>query len=217
MTALRDLTGQTFGRFSVVRLYASKPTRWLCLCSCGAERAVLAGNLCQGFSKSCGCLKKDLTVARFLKHGQNRHQAASAEYKVWGGMLVRARGRASQDRYAHRGIGVVERWESFENFLADMGRRPTPKHSIDRINNDQGYSPWNCRWATAKEQARNRRSSRMVTAFGERLSVAEWVEKTGIPHGRLVGRLNNGWDPERALSVPFIPQSQRRIRKGMRP
>jgi len=106
--------------------------------------------------------------------------------------------------YGGRGITVCSRWrKSFEAFQRDMGPRPSRRHSVDRINTDGNYEPGNCRWATPKEQARNMRSNRILTAFGKSLCVAAWAEETGIPVGVLRDRIGKlGWETERALSTP---------------
>lgn len=116
-------------------------------------------------------------------------------------MWKRVRGTVVEDRprYFDRGIICCERWESFDNFYADMGPRP-PGHSIDRKDNDKGYSPDNCRWATSSQQARNRITSRIVSAFGLSLTLAEWAERTGIDYCVLWARISVlRWDPERAF------------------
>jgi len=103
--------------------------------------------------------------------------------------------------YGGRGIIVCARWVSFETFFTDMGERPSPKHSIDRIDNDGNYEPSNCRWATKTQQARNRRSNTLITWQGQRLSRAEWAEKTGIGESTIKMRLRSGWPIELALTV----------------
>jgi hypothetical protein len=104
-------------------------------------------------------------------------------------------------RYGGRGIKVCARWKCFENFLADMGERPSKAHSLDRIDNDKGYSPKNCRWATRKEQGRNCATNRRVTFRGRTLTVIEWSEMTGISQDVLLSRFNNGWSIRRALTA----------------
>lgn len=103
-------------------------------------------------------------------------------------------------RYGGRGIRVCEAWHSFEPFFADMGHRPTTKHSLDRIDNDGNYEPGNCRWATNSEQQRNRSSTRMIEFGGRRLSMAAWAEQTGLKLSTLCFRLAHGWSIERALT-----------------
>lgn len=102
--------------------------------------------------------------------------------------------------YGGRGITVCERWNVFENFLSDMGERPTGK-SLDRIDNTKGYSPDNCRWATPKEQCRNRKSTRFITVNGQTKSAAEWSELSGVKYDTILSRLNRGWVGERVISL----------------
>lgn len=104
--------------------------------------------------------------------------------------------------YGGRGITVCERWADFENFLADMGRKPSLGHSIDRIDNDGPYSPENCRWATKTEQMRNRNSNRYLTHGGETLLMIEWAERLGCPSSVIHKRITRGWSVEKAVTTP---------------
>ena len=110
------------------------------------------------------------------------------------------KGSSAYKNYGARGITVCKRWLKFENFLADMGPRPSPEHTIERANNDKGYDPKNCVWLHTSGQNGNRRNSRSVTLRGETHTVAEWCHRTGLRYSTLQGRLNAGWPPERALS-----------------
>ncbi len=129
---------------------------WKFLCDCGKETEKLAIKVIHGHTRSCGCLRKVLFSTLTKTHGLRR----TREYKSWAALKQRCLNPddAAFRHYGERGIKVCERWrDSFENFYADMGPRPSPKHSIDRINNDGNYEPGNCRWATASEQVKNRR------------------------------------------------------------
>ena len=131
----------------------------------------------------------------------------SIEHRVWRNMIRRCTNQkaAAYADYGGRGITVCDRWlASFENFLADMGRKPSPDLEIERIDNDGGYDPGNCRWATRKENSRNRRSNRMITLDGQTKALAAWCEESGLPRDTVRKRLEAGWEPQLALSTPVI-------------
>lgn len=147
--------------------------------------------------------------AMFRTHGDCPRGNRSTEYRTWNAMLQRCENGKSPNysNYGGRGISVCERWHSFELFLSDVGRKPTPEHSIDRYpNNDGNYEPGNVRWATPKEQSRNQRSSRIVTAFGKSATMAEWSELSGIEVTVIRERLNRGWVPDEAVSKKPEPE-----------
>lgn len=177
-----DLTGQQCGRWTVLSPGKSQgrgERYWTCRCECGTIREVRGNGLRDGTSRSCGCLTRDEAAARCARH----NMASSPEYRAWAGAKYRCQNskNPSYRHYGARGITMCDRWsESFEAFLVDMGRRPSPQHSIDRINNDGNYEPGNCRWATREEQNNNLRRTQ---ATGDALRRA-WAEGRRIFKGQ---------------------------------
>lgn len=194
----QNLAGQKFGRWTVISFAgksASKNHRWLCCCDCGTEQVVQAGCLNYGATKSCGCLRREL----YTTHGMSKHPI----FNAWRDMLARCAtlSHKSFHNYGGRGIKVCPRWlNSFENFYADMGDRPSEKHSLDRINNDGNYEPGNCKWSTQREQTRNTRRNRRLTFRGKTQCVTAWAEELGVSITAIRDRLSRGWSDERALT-----------------
>jgi hypothetical protein len=198
-----DRTGRVYGRLTVLRRgdnTAGRKARWHCLCLCGKETLVHAGDLQSGATQSCGCVKNRKTGDRARTHGKS----GTTTHRVWQNMRSRCENPnvAAYKNYGGRGITVCAAWVcSFENFLADMGERP-PGHSLERRNNEAGYSPENCYWATRAEQARNRRDNKWLTARGETMVQRDWAKRLGITSASLKERLDKGWSVERACTEP---------------
>lgn len=151
--------------------------------------------------------------ARNFRHGFKRASGASPEYVIWNNMRARCNNPRTPhyERYGGRGIKVCNRWnEDFTAFLSDMGCRPSSRHSIERKDNSGDYEPGNCRWATAQEQARNRRSSKIIEVGGVSQTLSEWAEACGISIATIHARLKLGWTPERAVREPLRADSRRR-------
>lgn len=200
-----SLVGKHFGRWRVADSVERKNKRgeifWLCECACGTIRRVRDNELKNGNSPSCGCLSRERLPQLNTKHGMAR----SPEYTTWQAMRYRCENpnHTSYHLYGGRGITVCERWQDFANFYADMGPKPSPRHSIDRRDGNGHYTPENCHWATYKQQGRNTSRNRMLTFQGETLSLAEWAERMGISYAALTHRvMRAGWSVERALTTP---------------
>lgn len=199
--------GERYGKW--VTLEERPGFRWLCRCDCGIEREVSKRSIRAGISQSCGSMACSGRVPprSITTHGATRGGRRLAEYGIWRSMLARCRNPnvAAFPRYGGRGVLVVSRWNSFENFIADMGFRQSNEYSLDRINNDGHYEPGNVRWATRREQARNTRKTIFLTVGGVTRSAAEWSELTGINQDTITSRIRRGEIGQLAL----LPSHQR--------
>jgi hypothetical protein len=214
-----DLLGQTFGELTVIARSQRKAPYpyWVCRCTCGRTVDVASTNLRFGHSRSCGCRTKEWASAALkgknTTHGLTQGGVIPKEYEVWRGMLRRCyeSDHPAYKNYGARGIRVCARWRDFGNFYKDMGPRPSTKHSLDRRDNSKGYNPDNCRWATWRVQANNKRSNRRITFDGRTQNLSEWSREVGLGADTLCRRLEFlGWSVERALTTPVIPPKLRR-------
>ena len=185
-----DISGQRFGRLTVLGFSHSNSIKryWMCRCDCGKFKTVILSQLRSGMTRSCGCLRHE-------GYRRTHGGASTSEYASW--LSLKNRCRNSRDRnfknYGGRGIKFCDRWLKFENFLADMGKKPSPKHSIDRYpNNDGNYEPGNCRWATAFEQACNTRRNLHIIVDGKRMSAMELAQLSGLSVITIRERIHSG-------------------------
>lgn len=208
--SVKNSIGDRFGRLVIVGPSEKRGKMslksWPCKCDCGKIVVVMQGNLRGGYSRSCGCLNRELTSKASLRHGHSlNRKAVSRTYRTWVSMKSRCTNpnRKCYAHYGGRGIVVCDRWmNSFEAFLSDMGERPD-ETTLDRFPDVNGnYEPGNCRWATLLQQSRNTRRSRNVTWNGKTQCVSAWAEEVGIASQTLGSRLCNGWSIERAMTTP---------------
>lgn len=196
MYTREDLTGKVFGRWTAIKFSHARNHLyyWECRCLCGKLKKLSSMSLKKTKRKHCTCNRKI--------YGS----VPDPMYFVWKSMMGRCYNKNSTFfvHYGGRGIYVVPRWHTYETFRADMGQRPSPKHSIDRINNDGPYSPENCRWVTQDIQARNRRTTHSVSYSGETLTLPEWARRLGISRDVLYLRLfRRKWSVEKAFTTPL--------------
>jgi hypothetical protein len=214
--------GDRFGRLVVIAFSHKKGkySHWLCQCDCGRTSMPRASNLSRKDrpSKSCGCLQRETAVIQAKKMGDanlTHGMTQSIEYNSWRAVLARCLSgtHSANIHYKGRGITICNYWMSFENFFGDMGNRPSIRHTLDRIDPNGHYScghceqcinnGWtmNCRWATDKEQQRNRRRHRMITFNGETKMLSVWAEELGMKSSDLLSRIKTGWPLDLALTV----------------
>lgn len=181
-----ELTGRVFGMLTAQRPDKSTGRlKWYCTCECGGTSLALGPDLVKGKTASCGCQRNAFRPS----HGMSR----SSEYRSWNSMWQRCTNEnaASHERYKDK--APPERWRSFENFIADMGPKPGPGYSIERLNNDLPYSPENCCWATMAEQGVNRSDNRIIVLDGDSRTLSEWCRHYGVDDATVSGRIRRGW------------------------
>lgn len=177
-----------------------------CLCDCGKLKVVTLKNLKRGNTRSCGCLQVEVNIARSTKHGFDKRSGRLPEYVSWQKMKRRCQNPSDPafENYGGRGIKVCDVWlKSFPEFLKHVGKKPSPDHSIDRIDNNGDYTPGNVKWSTVKEQCNNRRSNHVLEMNGTRKNLTQWGSEVGINSLTLLRRLKLGWSVEKTLTTPL--------------
>lgn len=209
MPSRLDIAGHRFGRLLVVCLNGRSTKNkilWLCLCDCGSEYSATVANLRCGRTHSCGCLRNEMLSKRATTHGASK----TREYAIYRGIIARCENRnvRGYPRWGGAGIAICEEWRrSFESFLAHVGPRPSPRHSIDRINNLGNYEPGNVRWVTVDVQNNNRKNTRYVTYRGEVIPLRKAVRLAGdVIHyeAAAIRIFRCGWDVARAVETPRL-------------
>lgn len=193
-------TGARFGRWTiksaVVEVRGGRQRYVHCVCDCGVEKMVSGASLRHNGTTSCGCFRAEIAGNATRTHGMSKHPI----YDIWVAMMDRcANGHVN---YGARGIAVCDRWHDVRNFIADMGLRPTEKHSIERVNNDGDYSPDNCIWGTKEQQVSNTRRNIYIDVNGSRMPLKQAAAELRMDYTTLRGRLRRGWSKERAISTP---------------
>jgi hypothetical protein len=208
-----DLANQRFGDWLVLSHIANTPN-WFCRCrGCGTERPVHGGNLRSGGSKGCGCKKAERISAGNTNHGHAAGGTTSLTYHSWRNMLMRCYTPTHSAYVTYGGAGVIvhQPWrDSFARFVADVGERPSRKHTLDRYPDKIGnYVPGNVRWATRSQQNNNRNNNHVLEIGGRSLTIAEWSADTGVAWHTIAQRLKRGWSPKRAISPVTRPSPRR--------
>lgn len=195
--------GMKFNRLTVVEkaekgIYGHP--RWACRCDCGSPLTAKQGDIVAGRVKSCGCLARDLKIERNTRHGM----FGTPEYNAWNKMMGRCLNEkdTSFPRYGGRGITICAKWRNFVGFFEDMGLRPSPEYSLDRINNDGNYEPGNCRWATRSQQGRNRSTTRYVIFDGITKPLPDWCDLLGVGYDIVLQRMQKGYSFVDAVTTP---------------
>lgn len=193
--------GERFGRLVVIERaqnVGGGDSRFLCKCDCGNTNVILGYSLRRGATFSCGCYQRERVRQASTKHGLR----GSPEFQAWIAMNHRCKNPKCKSfvNYGGRGIAVCDRWQNLQNFLDDMGPRPTPRHTLERKDNNANYGPENCVWATMKDQQNNRRNNRIVNFNGEALTLAQACERSGVNQATAESRINHGWPEEKWFS-----------------
>lgn len=203
MKNVKDITGQKFGRLTVLgRKQNDKKNIWYCQCDCGNTAFVYKHDILTGKTKSCGCLRREVTAAKRKKHKMSH----SRLYRIWNAMKERCLCETNPNygNYGGRGISVCSKWE--DNFQAfydwAMSNGYNDNLTLDRVDVNGNYEPSNCRWSTRKEQNFNKRNNRLLTYNGKTQTLQQWSDEIGMEYTTILYRIEHGWTIEAALTVP---------------
>ena len=205
MNNLQECIGRTFNRLTLLSFHEKRGRRkfGLFLCSCGKEHVAEFSAVACGRIKSCGCLAIE-HAAEQGRSNATHGMTKTPEFRAWGHMIQRCTNK-NDNMYKHyglRGISVCDAWRDFLTFYADMGPRPSPEHSIDRINVNGNYEPLNCKWSTATEQARNKRNNVVISTENGDMCLQEAVNASGICRETVKSRVARGMSESQALTTP---------------
>lgn len=198
--------GEKFSRLTAVSFHHrdGKIYFWTFKCDCGNETTTKASSVVRGKTRSCGCLQKE-TIANVGHKNATHGYGRTSEYGIWFNMVQRCHNpkHIGYENWGGRGIGVCERWMDPAAFIADMGLRPTNRHTIERVNNELGYSPENCVWATYHAQHRNKRTNINVEYNGQTMCLKDAAKAAGLNYSTVCKRISAlGWTPQQAIMEP---------------
>jgi hypothetical protein len=198
MAKIKPMIGIKYNRLEALKevRMGNRGMIYLFQCDCGNQKELCSSAVRSGHSKSCGCLRSEMTAAKNETHGA----VGTPTYETWQGMKARCLNpnTTAYKNYGGRGITLCQEWLSFEQFIADMGERPDG-HTLERIDNSKGYNKENCRWATYAEQNRNTRQNKFLTKNGKTMCMRDWAKETGIPYPTIQDRVRRGWLDDRVL------------------
>lgn len=209
-----QIAGQKFGRLLVLSNDGNGKyghSRWRCTCDCGKEIIVDGNLLRSGNTSSCGCFAKEQAAKRVVKMNKTHGMSRTPEHNAWCQMIGRCENPRIKDfcNYGGRGIVVCKRWrglDGFRNFFDDMGLRPSPIHSVDRIDVNGNYEPDNCKWSTKTDQGLNKRNSRFLSAFGKRAPLSAFIpaKKYQRHHNYANNRIKRGHPHEESIKLAWL-------------
>lgn len=214
MPSFINITGKRFGRLIVLERLdkpSYKGASWLCKCDCGNSIIASSQSIRIGHTKSCGCYNKEIRKQICIERNTTHNKSKTKVFHTWTNIRQRCNNPniSAYHKYGAKGIKVCERWNSFENFFADMGNPPTNKHTIERIDSRGHYEPSNCKWATMEEQQNNRTNNRLIEYNKQKMTLQKWSKLMGIDRKTISRRIDNGWPIEKALFIkPIIGRNQ---------